>query len=114
MAWLVTTPARNVIQQQPFRRVRPKGRNNSRVNRIPSRWFVNELVLDAPSLVSTLFPRVTHTMESASIFTTLLRPARIEIGRNVIEVGELRRLNFVLFVPFVKRLFNGARTSLDR
>lgn len=114
MAWLVTILARNVIQQQPFRRVRPKGRNNSRVNRIPSRWFVNELVLDVPSLVSTLFPRVTHTMESASIFMTLLQPARIEIGRNVIEVGELRRLNFVLFVPFVKRLFNGARTSLDR
>lgn len=53
-------------------------------------------------------------MESASIFTTLLQPARIEIGRNVIEVGELRRLNFVLFVPFVKRLFNGGRLLIGK
>lgn len=90
MARLVTTTARNVIQQQPFRRVRSKGRNNSHVNRIPSRWFVNELVPD----VLDVFPRVTDAMESASIFTTLLQPAKIEIERDVIDV----LISFFLFL----------------
>lgn len=83
MARLVTTTARNVIQQQPFRRVRSKGRNNSR-------WFVNELVPD----VLDVFPRVTDAMESASIFTTLLQPAKIEIERDVIDV----LISFFLFL----------------
>lgn len=90
MARLVTTTARNVIQQQPFRRVRSKGRNNSRVNRIPSRWFVNELAPD----VLDVFPRVTDAMESASIFTILLQPAKIEIERDVIDV----LISFFLFL----------------